>query len=1312
MGNLMAWLSRLLPPGRMVSYSFPGVAPGDYVVVETQPAGFDTVTDVDSTLPGDDVANGSAIDNAIPVSIASGETDDGNNFVEEQPGVIAGLITEDTNNDGEGEEPIAGVVVELFEDTNGDGQPDGAAIASTTTGTDGSYSFPGVAPGDYVVVETQPAGFDTVTDEDGTLPGDDVANGSATDNAIPVSIASGETDDGNNFVEEQPGVISGVVLEDTNNDDIGEDPIAGVTIQLFEDTNGDGLPDGGDVASTTTGTDGSYSFPNVPPGDYVIVETQPAGFNTVNDEDNTLPGDDSPNSSPSDNFIPVSLTSGETDDGNNFVEEQPGVIAGTITEDIDNDGVGEDPVGGVTVELFEDTDGDGIADGPAIASATTVADGSYSFPDVAPGDYVIVEAQPSGFLSVTDEDSTLPGDDVANGSTTDNAIPVTIESGETDDGNDFVEELPGIIAGSVVEFLGNSQGELQIEGVIIELFEDTDGDGIADGSAVATTTTDIAGNFAFENVVPGDYVIVETQPAGFDTVSDEDRTLPGDDIANGSSVDNAIPVTIVSGEFDDGNIFVEEEPGIIAGTVLQDTSGDGNGDTPIAGVTVELFEDADNDGQPDGPAIASTTTATNGSYNFSDVTPGEYVIVETQPLGFDTVADLDETDPGDDFSNISPTDNVIPVSIQSGETDDGNNFVEEPQGIVSGTVTQDIDGDESGDTPIAGVIVQLFEDTDGDGIADGPVVATTTTASDGSYSFPNVSSGDYVIVESQPAGLGTVTDEDITSPSDDIANSLSNDNAIPVTITPGETDDGNNFVEFALKSDSYSEFQAEFADVLGTENAPGDNPDGDIYNNALEYALCLHPGSGLESHGGFCLTKAPDGTVTAEFMRARGGLSDVTYILEGADTLGTPTAWTFIGSVNETVNTTDADVPIDAEKVLFNNLETASEFSDGTTAGVVRLGVEIDGVTYYTKSFGWQCHGYNDYECATFSTPFSEKPVYSGTFGNGALTLATDADGNVTLDVSDAASSDLTPVVGSNGEYYLQITSGALEGQRFDILNGGVGELTLVNDSDIFEETVATLNTMNGVPSDALLQGQTFEVIRFQTVDELFNPETTFAGEEDTDPNDFTRLLFYDSRSSTPGFEILGLVGTSTANSKWVLSNDLVAQTDQGGMRLDPCGGNWVHPKSSGDPANPSPTPIEVQSFGMIADHDQACAFNEGFNLTGAVYPFDQTPAGVSGRDLTVASNFEGGIDPDQATELLFWQGDTVVDDPLVMSYEEGYNNYMLLDGGGMQNWIDINDIALQNLDSVLVLESHRAVFLKIQPGDEKAAHIYPLPSF
>ena len=138
---------------------------------------------------------------------------------------LAEPLTADTNNDGSGDAALAGVTVQLFTDPNGDGDPsDGSPVATTTTGTDGSYNFAGVTPGDYVVVETQPAGFDTVTDGDSTLPGDDALNASATDDAIPVSVDANETDDGNDFVEEAPGVIAGTITEDTNNDGAGGSP--------------------------------------------------------------------------------------------------------------------------------------------------------------------------------------------------------------------------------------------------------------------------------------------------------------------------------------------------------------------------------------------------------------------------------------------------------------------------------------------------------------------------------------------------------------------------------------------------------------------------------------------------------------------------------------------------------------------------------------------------------------------------------------------------------------------------------------------------------------------------------------------------------------------------------------------------------------------------------------------------------------------------------------------------------------------------------------------------------------------------------
>ena len=95
-----------------------------------------------------------------------------------------------------------------------------------------------------------------------------------------------------------------------------------------------------------------------------------------------------------------------------------------------------------------------------------------------------------------------------------------------------------------------------------------------------------------------------------------------------------------------------------------------------------------------------------------------------------------------------------------------------------------------------------------------------------------------------------------------------------------------------------------------------------------------------------------------------------------------------------------------------------------------------------------------------------------------------------------------------------------------------------------------------------------------------------------------------------------------------------------------------------------------------------------------------------------MAAGFDGGTAPSRSTELLFWRGDQVVDDASVTEYQVGYESFMLADAGPFNFWIDRNDPSLSNLDAELLLESHRAVIVKILPNDEKRPHIYPLPNF
>ena len=120
-----------------------------------------------------DAINGSGTDNRIPVTLAAGETDTGNTFIDEQYGSISGRVLVDINGDNVGDTPIAGVLLTLRTAA-------GATLGTSTTDTNGSYAFNSMAPGAYVVIETQPPGYDSVTDTDG-----------GTDNQVAVTVHAG-----------------------------------------------------------------------------------------------------------------------------------------------------------------------------------------------------------------------------------------------------------------------------------------------------------------------------------------------------------------------------------------------------------------------------------------------------------------------------------------------------------------------------------------------------------------------------------------------------------------------------------------------------------------------------------------------------------------------------------------------------------------------------------------------------------------------------------------------------------------------------------------------------------------------------------------------------------------------------------------------------------------------------------------------------------------------------------------------------------------------------------------------------------------
>jgi hypothetical protein len=248
------------------------------------------------------------------------------------------------------------------------------------------------------------------------------------------------------------GSIEGNVSEDVNNDDNGDVNLSGIRVDLVQDSNNNGFADLGEPIVSTKLTDnlGNYSFENLEPGNYVVVEkdsTLSPKYTDVKDGDATDDDakDTADNNTPNNDQIPVTLSNGEADINNNFVEEQLGTISGLITADTTDDNKGDVVLPNVIVNLISDTNGNGKADPgePIISRDTTDRNGEYTFVSVPSGIYVVSQEDPIGYFDVSDiDESIVPTDlDGVDGLNPNDMIPVVLTPGEDDKDNNFVESL-------------------------------------------------------------------------------------------------------------------------------------------------------------------------------------------------------------------------------------------------------------------------------------------------------------------------------------------------------------------------------------------------------------------------------------------------------------------------------------------------------------------------------------------------------------------------------------------------------------------------------------------------------------------------------------------------------------------------------------------------------------------------------------------------------------------------------------------------------------------------------------------------------
>jgi uncharacterized repeat protein (TIGR01451 family)/fimbrial isopeptide formation D2 family protein len=646
---------------------------------------------------------------------------------------LSGFVYVDADNDGifdTGESGIGGVTITL----SGTDHLGNSVLLTTTTTITGFYRFDNLYPGTYALIETQPSGYLDGTDAIGTQGGT-TGNDVLSNIVLPVDASTdGEN---NNFGELLPARIAGFVYEDNDNDgvfDAGESGISGVTITLS------GTDDLGNsvLLTTTTTITGFYAFDDLRPGTYTVSETQPSGYLDGRDTAGTLGGDTTLN----DRIASITLPPGAASLNNNFGELRPASLSGRVYRDDDNDGTsdtGEPGISGVTITL---TGTDDLGN-PVTLTTTTDASGVYTFTNLRPGTYTVSETQPSGYLDGAESVGS------AGGSVSSNDVigNVTLSAGVAATGYNFGELLAARIAGFVYED-NNNDGvfdttENGISGVTITL-SGTDDLG---NSVLLTTTTTITGFYAFDDLRPGTYAVIETQPTGYFDGRDTAGTLGGDTTLN----DRIASITLPSGAASLNNNFGELRPASLSGRVYRDDNNDGipdAGEPGIGGVTITLTgtDDLGNS------VLLTTTTSITGFYTFDNLRPGTYTVSETQPAAYN-----DGTDRSGTAGGVLSNDQVSTIIVPGAGIDAVNYDFGERGTFVSGIVWIDTDRDETLDGGENGRLGSVTVTLSGTDLLGNSVLLTTTTTITGFYIFDNLPAGNYVIEQTQPTGYGSST---------------------------------------------------------------------------------------------------------------------------------------------------------------------------------------------------------------------------------------------------------------------------------------------------------------------------------------------------------------------------------------------------------------------------------------------------------------------------------------------------------------------------------------------------------------------------
>lgn len=417
------------------TYAFQNLSPGTYFLLTRDSRYTDELYD------GFPCEQNCTVSDGTPVVVASGGITPGIDFALQLGGSVAGTVTSAATG-----EPLSNIEVTVWNSN--------VAVASAYTGSNGTYSVPGLPAGTYYATTDSWSSY-----ADQLYDGLPCEPGCAVTSGTPIVVALGETTENVDFSLSTYGAFRGRVLDSSTGF-----PVDYAEVLTYR---ADGTLIGYDYADET----GGYVSGGLLAGTYFAVASSGTHLDELWDAHPCQPSCDPTTGTP------IAVTFGQTRDGIDFGLDLGGGVTGRVTEAVTGESLN-----GVPVEVFD-------AAGMGVWSDYTNGFGSYAARDLPAGTYFARLRKTKTHLGQLWNGLPCEGDCAVTVGT-----PIPVSTGSATTGVDFALVSLGKISGTVTDAITGQP----IGGIYVTVYN-------ASGTYLGYRYTSANGTYRVTGLTAGNY---------------------------------------------------------------------------------------------------------------------------------------------------------------------------------------------------------------------------------------------------------------------------------------------------------------------------------------------------------------------------------------------------------------------------------------------------------------------------------------------------------------------------------------------------------------------------------------------------------------------------------------------------------------------------------------------------------------------------------------------------------------------------------------------------------------------------------------